>query len=531
MDDLMWEELLSDGPWETAEECGHAPDDWPDESIDVRARDDQLEDAIDDALEDLIRLDVRRAQLAAQEMELLVRIAGAVEQRREVAVLDTATDSERLLTIADEAREEVAAALRRSPTTVHEQLVAARLLFGPLRRTLDALAAGRITEGHARVIAEQAEVLHRGLRADDAAFTKACTALEDRVLVRAESCSRAQLKRLAAAAVAAIDAQGERERRRAARETEDVRVHPDDYGIAVLMARLQAADAARIRAAVEAHAASPTLMTPCDATLGQRRVAALLDLVCGAARGVADEAVQGGAVGATSASIDRPRAAVGAEISIVMTLDEFLQGAGAVADLIDDPQVPMTIRRLITDPQTGRALDLGRGRYEVSEPLRRWIAARDRTCRFPGCSRRASACQIDHVQAWSDEGATDAANLQSLCTRHHQLKTHGGWQVSREDATGLTVWTSPTGRIYWVDPEPVILPGSAAAEPPASSPGARARGCGATTVLTSLAARRVPIPDRLAGHELLRGTPPWSSIVRAEGRSGWPSCSARRLGP
>ncbi len=132
-------------------------------------------------------LDLRRAQLAAQEMELLVRLAGAAEQRREVMVLDDATDSERLLTISDEAREEVSAALRRSPSTVHDQIVAARLLFGPLRRTLDALAAGRITEGHARIIAQQAEVLHRSLKADDAAFTAACTALEDLVLVRAES--------------------------------------------------------------------------------------------------------------------------------------------------------------------------------------------------------------------------------------------------------------------------------------------------------------------------------------------------------
>ncbi len=99
-----------------------------------------------------------------------------------------------------------------------------------------------------------------------------------------------------------------------------------------------------------------------------------------------------------------------------MTLEEFTRGAGVVGELLQDPQVPLTIRRLITDPQTGRSLDLGRSRYEVSEPLRRWIVARDRTCRFPGCSRRASACQIDHVVAWTDEGGTDAANLHALCT-------------------------------------------------------------------------------------------------------------------
>lgn len=435
-----------------------------------------ISDEIDDALDELIRLDLRRAQLAAQELDLLVRVAGMAEKRREVIVLDAATDAERLLTIADEAREEVSAALRRTPTTVHDQIVAARLLFGPLRRTLDALAAGRITEAHARVIAEQGEVLHRSLHADDEAFTKACTALEDRVLLRAESCTRAQLKRLAKAAVAAIDAEGEQARRRDARATEDVTVQSDDYGLAVLVARLQAADAERIRAAVEAHAAAASLVTPCDATLGQRRVAALLDLVFGmqAAESATESGVAGGVVGGVVGG--DARTVVGAEITVVMTLDEVLDGAGVVGRLLDDPQVPLTLRRLIADPQTGRALDLGRRRYEVSEPLRRWIIARDRTCRFPGCSRRASACQIDHVVAWSDDGGTDASNLQSLCTRHHQLKTHGGWQVSREDATGLTVWTSPSGRTYWVDPEPVVPPGSPppALTPPALTPAARA---------------------------------------------------------
>jgi lauroyl/myristoyl acyltransferase len=37
--------------------------------------------------------------------------------------------------LTDEAREEIAAALHRSPAAVHDQIIAARLLAGPLRRT------------------------------------------------------------------------------------------------------------------------------------------------------------------------------------------------------------------------------------------------------------------------------------------------------------------------------------------------------------------------------------------------------------
>ena len=125
--------------------------------------------------------------------------------------------------------------------------------------------------------------------------------------------------------------------------------------------------------------------------------------------------------------------------------------------MIDDPAVQVQLRRLVVDPITGTAIDLGRTRYEVSEPLRRWISARDRTCRFPGCRRRATACQVDHIESWDDGGSTDAANLQALCTRHHQLKTHRGWRATRDPDTGRTHWTSPRGRPYVVDPEPVLV--------------------------------------------------------------------------
>jgi 5-methylcytosine-specific restriction endonuclease McrA len=95
--------------------------------------------------------------------------------------------------------------------------------------------------------------------------------------------------------------------------------------------------------------------------------------------------------------------------------------------------------------------------------LRRWISARDRTCRFPGCRRRAVACQVDHIDPWDDGGRTDADNLQALCTRHHQLKTHRGWRATRDPDTGRTHWTSPLGRTYLVGPEPLLV---TAAGPP-----------------------------------------------------------------
>jgi len=136
-----------------------------------------------------------------------------------------------------------------------------------------------------------------------------------------------------------------------------------------------------------------------------------------------------------------------------------IRGCGAVSadvvrDLLADPNVAVTIRRLVTDPVTGHLLDYGRTTYDIPEQLRRYLIARDRTCRFTGCNRKADRCQIDHAIAWDDGGETSPANLGALCTRHHQLKTHGGWTISTSTKDGSCTWHSPQGRRYDHHPPP-----------------------------------------------------------------------------
>ena len=114
------------------------------------------------------------------------------------------------------------------------------------------------------------------------------------------------------------------------------------------------------------------------------------------------------------------------------------------------------MRRLLTDPVTGHLLDRGRTTYAVTGALRDFLVARDVTCRHPGCTRPAARCQVDHAVEWSDGGPTDTANTGLLCIRHHQLKTHGGWQIIESRPDGSCTWRSPTGRIYNVDPPPLV---------------------------------------------------------------------------
>ncbi len=70
-------------------------------------------------------------------------------------MFDRRVDTERVVQVTDEVRDEVAAALHRSPNLVHDQITTARLMNGPLAATSRALKDGQITPAQARVIVEQ----------------------------------------------------------------------------------------------------------------------------------------------------------------------------------------------------------------------------------------------------------------------------------------------------------------------------------------------------------------------------------------
>jgi hypothetical protein len=110
--------------------------------------------------------------------------------------------------------------------------------------------------------------------------------------------------------------------------------------------------------------------------------------------------------------------------------------------------------RLLTHPETGAVLSVGRDSYRVPRDLKNWLQVRDVTCRFPGCSRHAARCEIDHTQDWANDGHTRHDNLAHLCKSHHILKHKTDWQVAQaRDGTGTLTWTSPAGRDYVTEPE------------------------------------------------------------------------------
>ncbi|MFE5837629.1 DUF222 domain-containing protein [Arthrobacter sp. NPDC056493] len=107
-----------------------------------------------------------------------------------------------------------------------------------------------------------------------------------------------------------------------------------------------------------------------------------------------------------------------------------------------------TWQTLFTDFTTGQALGVGRASYRPPKALRRYLHCRDGTCRFPGCTRRAAACEPDHTIEWQDGGTTDAGNMAMLCRRHHALKSIGAWGYRQSSPAGDLEWHSPLGRNY-----------------------------------------------------------------------------------
>jgi hypothetical protein len=92
--------------------------------------------------------------------------------------------------------------------------------------------------------------------------------------------------------------------------------------------------------------------------------------------------------------------------------------------------------------------------YRPGAELDRFVRARDRRCRFPGCRRRVpEAGELDHHTRYP-LGPTDAANLAGYCTTDHRGKHQApGWRHELAPDGTLTV-TTPTGLVAVTTPPP-----------------------------------------------------------------------------
>ena len=87
--------------------------------------------------------------------------------------------------------------------------------------------------------------------------------------------------------------------------------------------------------------------------------------------------------------------------------------------------------------------------YRPSASLREGIILANPRCPFPFCDFDARKAQLDHSIPYP-RGQTTAENLGPPCPLHHNVKTHGKWQL-KQPFRGVFVWQSPTGHIYVTD--------------------------------------------------------------------------------
>ncbi|WKK72567.1 DUF222 domain-containing protein [Rathayibacter oskolensis] len=363
-------------------------------------------------------------------------------------------------------RAELAVGSGVSERDVAHDLERAHLLVEDLPVTRAALAESRMRWEAGKVICSVAVTLPKESlavfdeRAADAALTRTPTQLR-RFLVRL----REELHEKPLA-----------ERHARAKEDRAVWLTPDVDGMATLSAYLPAPIAVGVydrldriaRTLRDGGTGAGDGGSGDERTLAQLRADALADLLC-----------DGDIAGRTPLGDERDAPAtfvpgVRAEIRLTLAastaagLDDApadLDGygpvpAGLARDLV---RVGASFTRILTDPDTGAVTSVGRTHRLPPPRMRLHLQLRDQTCRFPGCTRRASTAEADHTIEWRHGGQTSLENLASLCIAHHHVR-HGDRWTYRLHPDGTTEWTTPTGRR--VTTSPPALPGRPPAPPP-----------------------------------------------------------------
>jgi Domain of unknown function (DUF222) len=350
---------------------------------------------------------------------------------------------------------ELACALRLPERTMETLIEVSKALVHVFPATLAALHDGLISYRNASILVDQAT----GLSPEDK------TAFEAAVLPAAGTLTSAKFTQKARRIRERLDAESITARHQRSVADRAIFFEPASDGMAWLSQYLPAADAAAIYHRVTGIAM--TLQGPAEPrTLTQLQADTFTDLVLDGSPGTDTPA---------SAASQKQRG-VKPDVCILvpaLTLlgrsDEpaILEGYGPI-DIDTAKRLvgkATSFIRILTHPETGAFLSVGRKRYKAPADLRTVLRLRDETCRHPGCNRAAGHTDIDHTIAFNENGAhgeTRIDNLASLCPKNHRDKHETGWRVT-QDPDGTLHWVSPTGHGYDTEPAIRIGPTSDAA--------------------------------------------------------------------
>ena len=386
----------------------------------------------------LSALDRQESWICALKQEALVAIAGEYADE----------DGGIFGCVDEEEREDVATALRLSPTTAQNRIDVARVLIGHLPNTISALSTGEISVAHATVIArETATAIKNGL-SPESVFR-----VEQTALAHAEFHTPGQVASKVKTTIAKLAPEDFEELVDRARDSRRVTCYPEADGMATVIAILPAEDAQTVMKSIEAYILKQDAQDAADWSLlsaDMKRADALTAIASQALASMAHDVQPHRRPITISVAIDLPT---------LMGLAENpgqLAGYGAIpASVARRLAADGNWQRFVSDPTTGNLLDFGREKYTPPQELVDYLLARDRICRFPGCRRTGQSSDIDHAQSWETGGETNPANLGLLCRRHHRMKTHGGWSLE-SNPDGSCLWKSPTGKTFFVPSRPFL---------------------------------------------------------------------------
>jgi hypothetical protein len=386
----------------------------------------------------LSALDRQESWMCALKQEALVAIAGEYADE----------DGGIFGCVDDEEREDVATALRLSPTSAQSRIDVARVLVGHLPNTISALSTGEISVAHATVIArETATAIRNGLSEES------ILRVEQTALAHAEFHTPGQVASKVKTTIAKLAPEEFEEIADRARDARRVSCYPEADGMATVIAILPAEDAQTVMKSIEAFILKRNSEDAPEWSIlsaDMKRADALTYIASQALSSLADEVQPHRRPITISVAIDLPT---------LMGLAENpgqLAGYGAIpASVARRLAADGNWQRFVSDPTTGNLLDFGREKYMPPQELIDYLLARDRVCRFPGCRRTGQSSDIDHAQSWETGGETNPANLGLLCRRHHRMKTHGGWSLE-SNPDGSCLWKSPQGKTFFVPSRPFL---------------------------------------------------------------------------
>jgi len=427
------------------------PDFDPDEA-EAWARPDGWYPPVPSALDLVIEADATISIHAAQ------RFARIDEMRRD-ALDDAKRHGYDLNDVIERSiRLELAAALAITEAAAGAMIAQADALVHSYPSVLESLAGARTTQRHAVDLLEVMEAVEPEIRGS----------LLSRALELAESLPVGKFRRQLRKLIESARTVTVTERHEHAMQARRIFVENVDDGMAWLHTLAPAVEVHAVHGRLTANAKVLAAHRDETRTLDQLRADVLCDILIDGVTDLLPPEARG----------IRPTAVV--TVPALALLDAEGEGDGPqIASVEGVGPIPMARARelcggaagwmrVLTHPETGMVLSVGRKRYRPPPELRSLVQWRAETCMGPGCNTPASRCEIDHNVAWEHGGETSLNNLTPLCKGHHTLKHHGRWCVEQiAGSGGAVMWTSPAGRRYRVEPERRVVAFTAIPEEPA----------------------------------------------------------------